>query len=1057
MKRQRQFDKTLYGILSIVIIVFILVTIVFATLSYDKDDSYEKISAWDEGWILETPNGKEKSVTIPTEKINSDEYKIKSVLPRSLSSNDFLFVWANNQKINISVNGTKVFSYEPVYEKYINKDLAAEQYLLIPVSSSYSGKDIEISYKNCHFAKGRIGHIYLGDKASVISHLLRMHLLTLIAGFIVIIFGLLSIVRYIGNRQVLSNQIHSTLYTGIAMILLSMWFFLQIEARQFIVSNVFLARDLNYIVQLLIPVPFVAYLEEKKFYKEVMIFAWTDLIDMFLYFIILFSGIANQQQISLLIDIPLDFSVVFCAFTIIYIIIKDRKLFEQIKVTIYAAAVLAACGIMNTIIFYITGNTGTFLPIGIVFFTIVEEIQNTANVMKTVKKDIEFHSYKKSQKSLLASVSHEIRTPINAVLGLDEMIIREAESDKVRDYAYDIKTSGELLLSLVNDILEFSKMESGILRLVPKEYSLTNLLTEVCTVIRTKAEAKDLEFIVKVNPDTPEMLVGDSQRIRQVLLNLLNNAVKYTQEGSVTFTVDFDEREENSVRILYHIIDTGIGIREQDITKIFQPFVRVDEEKNKKIEGTGLGMGITENLLELMGSRVSVESKYGQGSDFSCRIVQEVNGEKTVGKFDPKAVIQSSEDSDGAFKCPNAKILVVDDTRLNLKVFQGLLKASEAKIETALSGPDAIENSKKTKYDIIFMDQKMPSMDGFEAMKEIKNNKDCSINKETPIVLLTANATPGMYEEAIKEGFSDYLTKPIVIGSLNKIIRNLLPEEKIVEINEDGTVASKDEGTDAFSRNSENSRKSDGKTGGSGNASKGKAGDAENAFNASGHKESSDNKYANLLDILRSECALDTEEAIKGMGNEEIYISILSEFSSIGAKNADEIEAFKDSKDIENYTIKVHALKSSARIIGAKVLSSEAKDLEELGDMAKGGNKEALARIEMSTEKLLSDYRSLSESINDVLKMNGIDVSNAGEDDTDEKNLPEISASDLKEAYSVISEMTEAFDIDAIKSVLNSLKDYKIPDSEKEKIKAISESVSEINYEGIRKAINVHN
>lgn len=772
-----------------------------------------------------------------------------------------------------------------------------------------------------------------------------------------------------------------------------------------------------------------------------MIFAWADLIDMLLYFIILFSGMANQYQISLLIDIPLDLSVAFCAFTIIYIIIKDKKLFEQIKVTIYAAAVLAACGIMNTIIFYITGNTGTFLPVGIVFFTIVEEVQNTANVMKTVKKDIEFHSYKKSQKSLLASVSHEIRTPINAVLGLDEMIIREAENDKVRDYAYDIKTSGELLLSLVNDILEFSKMESGILRLSPKEYSLTNLLTEVCTVIRTKAEAKDLDFIVKVNPDTPDVLVGDSQRIRQVLLNLLNNAVKYTQTGSVTFTVDFDEKEEKSVRLLFHSIDTGIGIREQDIPKIFQPFVRVDEEKNKKIEGTGLGMGITENLLELMGSRVSVESKYGKGSDFSCRIVQEINGGKTVGEFDPKAVIQTAEDNGGAFKCPDARILVVDDTRLNLKVFKGLLKASEAEIETAISGPDSIENSKKTKYDIIFMDQKMPGMDGFEAMKEIKNNKDCLINHTTPIVLLTANATPGMYEEALAQGFSDYLTKPIVIGSLYKIIRNLLPEEKILEINEDGTVASKAEGSEAFSRNSENSRKSDGKAGGS--------------ENATGHKDSGDSKYAGLLDILRSECALDTEEAIKGMGNEEIYISILSEFASLGEKNADEIEAFRDSKDYENYTIKVHALKSSARIIGAKVLSSEAKDLEELGDMAKGGSTDAKARIEMSTEKLLSDYRSLSESINDALKMNGIDVSNAGEDDTDDKDLPEIKVSDLKEAYLVISEMTEAFDIDGIKSVLKNLKSYRIPDSEKEKIKSISESVSEINYEGIRKAINV--
>lgn len=988
--------------------------IAFAIKSNKNSDSpYEKVSLWEKGWILETPDGKNKSVTIPTEKVDTAEFKIKTVLPHNLASDDYLFVWVNNQEITVTVNGSRIYSYTPQYEKYINTDLAAEQYLIIPVSSSYLGKDIEISYINGKFSKGRAGNIYLGDKASVISHLLRQNLLTLLAGFIVFIFGLLAMVRYFGNRQVPSNQVKSSFYKGIAMIFLSLWFFLQIASRQFIISNLFLARDMDYLVQLLIPIPFVmavAYLEEKKYYKEAMIFAWADIIDILLYFILLFSGAVNQNQIGFMIDFSMYVSVIYCAITLIDIIFRDKVLFEKIKVTVIAAAVLAISGILNSIFYYITGYTGTFLPPGIVFFTIVTEIQNSADVMKTVKKEIEFDSYKKSQKSLLASVSHEIRTPINAVLGLDKMIIKETGDDKVRDYALDIKTSGELLLSLVNDILEFSKMESGILRLVPKEYSLRELLLEVCTVIRTKAEAKDLKFIVTVNPKTPNSLCGDSQRIKQVLLNLLNNAVKYTRTGSVELTVDFDSEEETSLRLLFHVKDTGIGIREQDISKIFQPFVRVDEEKNKAVEGTGLGMNITENLLELMGSRVSVESKYGKGSDFSCRIVQEVKDKKPIGEFDAKAVIAFVPETDIAFRCPDAKILVVDDTPLNIKVFRGLMKEALAEIDSAGDGPEAIENAKNNRYDIIFMDQKMPGMGGFETMKEIKADPECGKNHETPIILLTANATPGMYEEAIRDGFNDYLSKPIAIPELIRILRKYLPKDKIEEISEEKKAAA----------------------------------------SADQEKDSSSDSNAELFEILRTECGLDAKTAAKNMGNEELYLSVLSDFAELGANNADEIEAFKNTKDIENYTIKVHALKSSARTIGAKLLSSEAKDLEELGDMARKGNSESFARIEMSTEKLLSDYRSLSESINDVLRINGIGNNTEGNTKT---TLPEISESELKDAYSVILEMAEAFDIDGINAVVENLEGYRLSDADKEKVKAIKHSVKEVNYEGIKKAI----
>lgn len=339
-----------------------------------------------------------------------------------------------------------------------------------------------------------------------------------------------------------------------------------------------------------------------------------------------------------------------------------------------------------------------------------------------------------------------------------------------------------------------------------------------------------------------------------------------------------------------------------------------------------------------------------------------------------------------------------------------IMKEALAEIDSAGDGPEAIENAKNNRYDIIFMDQKMPGMGGFETMKEIKADPECGKNHETPIILLTANATPGMYEEAIRDGFNDYLSKPIAIPELIRILRKYLPKDKIEEISEEKKAAA----------------------------------------SADQEKDSSSDSNAELFEILRTECGLDAKTAAKNMGNEELYLSVLSDFAELGANNADEIEAFKNTKDIENYTIKVHALKSSARTIGAKLLSSEAKDLEELGDMARKGNSESFARIEMSTEKLLSDYRSLSESINDVLRINGIGNNTEGNTKT---TLPEISESELKDAYSVILEMAEAFDIDGINAVVENLEGYRLSDADKEKVKAIKHSVKEVNYEGIKKAI----
>lgn len=659
-------------------------------------------------------------------------------------------------------------------------------YLEIPMSESYKGKEIRIEYGNIVKDKAGVGRIFLGDKAAIIYSLVKKDAYTLVATVIVIMFGILSLIRYFSNGRSVVAQSKSYLYKGIAMILGALWLVNQTEAMEFFVKNSLIVTIVNYLSQIMLPIPFVlavAYTEERKYFKSARIFCYaTGVIDCII-FALITSGRVMIYDVFPLIDIPLNTSAVYTAGTIILILFLDKRLFDKMKSTIIALMILAVAAIIEIIGQNFTGFTGVALPTGIICFAVISEVVNSSDVIKTMKMDIEFNAYKRSQKALLASVSHEIRTPINAILGLDEMIMRETKEEDIKNYAEDIKTSGNVLLSLVNDILDFSKMESGMMVLIPEEYSLAELLNEVCIMAESKAKGKGLAFVTEINSEIPSKLHGDEARIRQILLNLLNNAVKYTKEGQVKFSVDYKEDGEDIV-LIFHVIDTGIGIRTQDIPKIGMPFVRLDEQKNKSIEGTGLGMSITNNLLGMMGSKLLITSTYGKGSDFGCEIKQKVVDRAPIGDFKAAVKNDRKEDSAKILKARGKTFLVVDDTPMNLKVFKGLLKTSEADIFTASDGKEALVRCAERKYDIIFMDQRMPGMDGYETMRHIKYDEACLINKETPVILLTANAISGTKEQALADGFSGYISKPIDLHRLYDTIINFAEGSELVSEDE---------------------------------------------------------------------------------------------------------------------------------------------------------------------------------------------------------------------------------------------------------------------------------
>lgn len=421
------------------------------------------------------------------------------------------------------------------------------------------------------------------------------------------------------------------------------------------------------------------------------------------------------------------------------------------------------------------------------------EEQKTAYERKVLELEKDAaNASNKAKSDFLANMSHEIRTPMNAIIGMDEMILREKVSDKVRKYALDIQSAGRTLLSIINDILDFSKIESGKMELIPVEYGFASVMNDIVNMTMKKAQDKGLIYDLKVSKEIPSILRGDEIRVRQVMLNLINNAIKYTHEGSVSIDVSYD----NAASMLKVIVsDTGIGIKNEDLGKLFGSFQRLDEDKNRNIEGTGLGLNITMRLVKMMGGTISVNSRYGEGTKFTATMKQEAIDPTPVGDFaDNLSRVQNAEkEYQPSLFAPKARILVVDDNDMNLEVFTALLEDTKIRVITAESGKGCIEILREMSFDLIFLDQMMPGMSGVQTLAHIR---DEHLADDTKVIALTADAIVGAKENYIREGFSDYLSKPVMYGALEEMLIKYLDPSLIQKEDESGKSASKEPASD---------------------------------------------------------------------------------------------------------------------------------------------------------------------------------------------------------------------------------------------------------------------
>lgn len=558
----------------------------------------------------------------------------------------------------------------------------------------------------------------------------------------------------------------------------------------------------------------------------------------------------------------------------------------------------------------------------------------------------------KAKSNFVSTISHEIRTPMNAIVGITDILLRKKRDKEDTDYLMNIKSSGDALLLIINDILDYSKIEAGQMNIVEDEYMPALMLSDMHMMFVTRLGSKPVELKYEIMDDLPGKLWGDALRIRQIIVNFMNNAIKFTEKGSVTLSVRALSETDNSITLEYAVTDTGQGIKKEDLPKLFASFSQVDEKKNHSKEGTGLGLAICKQIADIMGGEIGVESTYGEGSRFYFRIPQRIIQREPITDF------ERASDEVFEFEAPDCHLLLVDDNEMNLKVALGLLEPLNMQIDTAVNGKKAVEAVKENHYDIVFMDHMMPIMDGVEATKVIRALEE-DYYRELPIIALTANVTEEAREEFAACGMKGFLAKPIKMKEVCKLLLETLPEEFIRPVSSEGISLSD-------------------------------------------------------IDIQTEETeeieGLDVKAGIENCGNAKLFHNLLGDFYKYIDSKATKVEKCLADHMLRDYTVEVHALKNTSRMIGALELSEEFKLLEELGNKE---DEEKLIELTPGTLEHMRSYKSVLEPYSKSSNESKVSV---------DKDI-------IIETLERIFKAMDEFDLDGADAALKELTTYQLPEN----------------------------
>ncbi|MBO5089168.1 MAG: response regulator, partial [Lachnospiraceae bacterium] len=657
---------------------------------------------------------------------------------------------------------------------------SAFRYVFTSLDEEDEGKEITYRFWTTSKYAGATRKVYIGDKSSIWAHLVKESAFKMVVAVLLMGVCLFCVITCFVLKRIYKKNL-SLNYLAWSLFYCSLWMLSEIEFRQLIFRNVSVLTSMTYWSLMLIPFPFLIYMDDIQEGRYRKIYAVPFVYSVFV--VIVGTVLQLFDVVQFVEQLPFIHGGIALAMAcIIGTIAADvfRKKISNyffVGLGIYGMLFFA---ILEIILYYMNSvyTLGTMLMTGLLFLLIMAIIKTGQDLFDSEQKKNQAIVASKAQAQFLASMSHEIRTPINAVIGMNEMIIRESDNDTIREYAHNIKSSSNMLLGLVNDVLDFSKIESGQLELVMENYNLASLIQDEMVLLNARAAGKAISTQMEVSDDLPSKLYGDELRIKQIITNLLSNAVKYTKEGTVTFRVSCKWKSEEQVLLSFEVQDTGVGIRPEDVESLFSSFKRLELEKNRHIEGTGLGLNIAKSLVEQMEGSISVDSKYGKGSTFTVLIPQKVvdktpieNVEEAVRKLRNENMKPGQR-----FVAPRARILVVDDNKMNLTVIGALLKRTKMQIDYADSGQKCLDMTKNQAYDIILMDHMMPEMDGIETLTKLRA-EESNPNQNTVAVALTANAIAGCREMYLEQGFDDYCSKPVRAEALDALlVQHLQPE-----------------------------------------------------------------------------------------------------------------------------------------------------------------------------------------------------------------------------------------------------------------------------------------